>query len=289
MLNPIFRTIKNLIDSFINNFPLAAVVMGRKILILTLLILALLTVAGFLFFNLLKPTGENCGEYFDCFMSAAEDCSEANMTYVTEINVFGLLSTQENLYMLKKTKNGECSIGFEVISTDLEYSDAAIKSMMKKGMTKDEIDQRLESPRESASQSVGREGACVGNSENIVMMLRNLQSGTYSIPGLYSDLECSGSYFESWSISDSESECRRSSDCQKGFHCTDSGECVNDNIFNTFDDCINRACNQICTNCRSGKYTCGQSSVYENKCVECLHDPFCSAGYTCQDYRCVPE
>lgn len=259
-----------------------------------------------------KPTTKDCKNDFSCFTSASETCTPAKVNYKTTANIFGVLLETDNSYELKKSDAGKCIFSLKTNNINLKYSDELLKRMKDGGATKEQIDQQLQQTKDQYKPFIGKEGSCMGDSNVISSLLKRWEQGTFSTSD-WDNLDCTGPYFDQMktntsfgkvegnltqkgnstsleiSIGDtSERECFFTKDCKVGFHCMNK-ECISNSIIDNLQDCVNKECTQICTNCKKEKYLCmfSSESFKNNKCVECFMNLQCNSGYACKSYQCV--
>ena len=80
-----------------------------------------------------------------------------------------------------------------------------------------------------------------------------------------------------------EDSCLGDAFCFRGF-------CIEEDFFDKFEECIDNACTQTCTNCLSGNYICNYitNEYFSGQvCVECFMDSHCNEGYECKLYECI--
>ena len=166
---------------------------------------------GSLKFNFIEPNpnsdigGNNeidCGDDFDCFIDASENCNPANLKQILTLNLFGVEQTTSTTYKILGTESDKCNIYLRTDSIDLNFPEDI-------GISQEEIDEQ----KEMYDALEGREGTCMFETNDLTDMLKRWKQGNFSSGevscsfksegktecttkgGDFGAAECNGTYF----------------------------------------------------------------------------------------------
>ena len=172
------------------------------------------------------PAFLDCGTDFDCFITAAADCTPSNVTHNHTFNVIdsGLPNSVSTYYEMKGEVAGECFLYKQIKTMELNYSEGLRGEMF--FLSTAELEQRLDGDNELLDQYENQESVCdFDNNSDLVTLLNQAQTGNFSI--LLScnitdgNLDCADS--RAWdAVADCNTtipECVVNQDCEMGKIC----------------------------------------------------------------------
>jgi hypothetical protein len=127
-----------------------------------------------------EPKGGDCGENIDCFISAAETCTEASMVRTTSINLFGMIATAKSLMEIRGIEGGKCSYYQRTLENSVSFSNEMIEQARAANKTDEEIAAQLKTANDSAKSTVGFEVTCEFDTAELASMLKRWKAGTAS-------------------------------------------------------------------------------------------------------------
>ena|GEM_PF-1855020 len=124
--------------------------------------------------------GGNCGTDFECFIAAAETCTEANLTRTASINLFGIITTATNVMEIRGMEGGKCVYYQKTIKNEVTFSEEFLEQAREGGATEGELKEQLAASNEMAQATVGFEVTCEFSTQELTAMLENWKAGVGS-------------------------------------------------------------------------------------------------------------
>ncbi len=119
-----------------------------------------------------QETEENneidCGDDFDCFIDASENCNKSKLKHSLTLNLFGVEQTTSKTYKILGTESDKCILFLRTDSIDLGFPEDA-------GMPQEEIDKQ----KEMYDALEDREGICKFETKDLTDMLKKWKQGNF--------------------------------------------------------------------------------------------------------------
>ncbi len=135
-----------------------------------------------------------CGEDTACFLQAAASCSPANVTWTTELDMMGMLTTSRTLIEIRGQEGDRCLLYVRTEGGSVTFTPELIDRLRASGLTDEQIAEQQQQANLSIESTQGLEGTCRMAPSDLVAMLSRWQEGRFSTedwePG-----ECEGSMF----------------------------------------------------------------------------------------------
>lgn len=127
-----------------------------------------------------KEIGGDCGTDMDCFIEAAENCTEASMVRIASVETFGMITTAKNLMEIQGMENGKCVYYQKTLESSVSFSEEMLESAQAANATQEQIDAQLAQANEMAQSTVGFEVTCEFEAVELSSMLKRWKEGTAS-------------------------------------------------------------------------------------------------------------
>lgn len=135
-----------------------------------------------------------CGQDTVCFLQAAATCSPATVTWVTEMNLLGAVTTGRTYLEMRGLEGDRCLLYVRNEGGSVTFSPELIEQLRASGLTDDQIAEQQQQANLSAESTRGLEGTCRIAPADLVAMLTRWQAGTYSTED-WDTGDCQGSMF----------------------------------------------------------------------------------------------
>jgi len=126
------------------------------------------------------PTIIDCGQDWNCFIGASQNCELSKMLATSTINLFEMLITASTFSELKGIETNKCVYYQRTEAMNIKFSEALIQQMLSEGSTQEQINQAEQSANDSAQQTIGIEQTCKFVSVNLTTMLQKGKQGSSS-------------------------------------------------------------------------------------------------------------
>ena len=161
--------------------------------IIVLILFVLLLIGGVVYaiwayrndyFPFQKPTTLDCGQDFDCFIQASQDCRLAKMgsTVTLDILGIGIQQTTTSLLEIRGVEKNKCTFYIRTENIDLEFPPT---------VSPETVNQQ----REIYETLEGREGICKFDTSELTSMFVGWKQGNLSTED-FEVAECQGNYFD---------------------------------------------------------------------------------------------
>jgi len=163
-----------------------------------------------------KPKENNeidCGEDFDCFVNASENCNLAKLKHSLTLNLFGVEQTTSKTYKIMGIESNKCILFLSTDNIDLNFPEDA-------GISEESINEQ----KEMYDALEDREGTCKFETKDLTNMLKRWKQGNFSSGEVSCNLK-----------SDGKTECTTkdgdfgAAECQGTYFiidlCIDDGKC----------------------------------------------------------------
>lgn len=132
---------------------------------------------------------------FECFISAAKNCSPTKITSTVQADLFGLISESTTFYEIKGWQENKCVFYIKSMSGKVTFSQETIQRLLDSGTTNEQIKQQEQELSETAQLIANRDGICkFVNTSNLISLLNKWQEGSFSTND-FKGVDCKGEYF----------------------------------------------------------------------------------------------
>lgn len=164
---------------------------------------------------------------FDCLITAAKNCSLANISNTTRINIFGAVTESVIFYEIRGWQENKCIFYIKSIKNDIVYSQELVQKILDSGATNEQIEQQEKEMSKTAQSTAGRDGVCrFTDAAKLVDLLNKWGQGKFSSDDL-KGIDCEGEYFgeAEQPVNASKTIIQQECDAQRGLAVgvTDSG------------------------------------------------------------------
>jgi len=111
----------------------------------------------------------DCGDDFDCFIDASENCNPAKLKQTLTLNPLGVEQTTSKTYKILGIESDKCIIYLRTDNIDLNFPEDM-------GLSQEEIDEQ----KEMYDALEGREGTCRFETKDLTEMLKRWKEGNFS-------------------------------------------------------------------------------------------------------------
>ncbi|MBI4494412.1 MAG: hypothetical protein HY690_16640 [Chloroflexi bacterium] len=131
------------------------------------------------------PVGAlDCGTDLDCFAEAAGQCVDAQVSWATTLNVFGVLSTLNMLLSTQGMDSDLCVLYALIERVDVRFSDELVQQSVASGATEEQLEQAEQAARQQARTYEGLDGTCKLPPEDLAAGLSKLNADGFSTQDL---------------------------------------------------------------------------------------------------------